>query len=437
MEKYLDGYAEPGTAAVIDMPVSQRWRNVLVIPVCNESSAILRPLPPSTGRSLMILVVNQAGSAKPGVYRANRAFADEIQRRFDCKWQSGSLAGLTLFSDPDSPRDVLLVDRFSEGHRFAGKGGVGYARKTGADFATCLYHRQRVDSPWIHCSDADVVLPGEYFSVAGAIDAENSKLVAALIYPFRHVATDDGVDERVVRMSLLYEYSLRYYVAGLKYARSPYAFHTIGSTMAVNAVHYARVRGFPRREAGEDFYLLNKLAKVGSVRTLEEGAGCGPISIAARSSDRVPFGTGAAVGQMMELKNPERDFVLYHPSVFGLLRGWLNSVSSFWQKQSADLAGTLHSIALDDLIEPLRNAGAAEALEHSLRQSSDSAGFNRHMETWFDAFRTLKLIHYLRDHGYPSVTFEALAGESGLDDLLHLEPGLSRLDIELRGVNPL
>ena len=71
-------------------------------------------------------------------------------------------------------------------------------------------------------------------------------------------------------MSRLYEYSLRYYVAGLTYAQSPYAFHTIGSTMAVNAEHYASVRGFPRREAGEDFYLLNKLAKVGSVHTLEE-----------------------------------------------------------------------------------------------------------------------------------------------------------------------
>ena len=48
----------------------------------------------------------------------------------------------------------------------------------------------------------------------------------------------------------------------MKYARSPYAFHTIGSTMAVSANHYAKVRGFPKREAGEDFYLLNKLAKV-------------------------------------------------------------------------------------------------------------------------------------------------------------------------------
>ena len=64
--------------------------------------------------------------------------------------------------------------------------------------------------------------------------------------------------------------SLRYYVAGMKYARSHLThFHTIGSTMAVRASYYAKVRGFPKREAGEDFYLLNKLAKVGTVLELE------------------------------------------------------------------------------------------------------------------------------------------------------------------------
>ena len=301
------------------MPVSKPWRHVLVVPVCNEESTILRPLPTATGRSLMILVVNESESAQPDVSLANRAFADRVNARFERQWQSGSPAGLTLFSDPASPRDVLLVDRFSEGLRFAGKGGVGCARKTGADIASALYHQQRTDSPWIHCSDADVALPDHYFSAASEIGPENRTDIAALIYPFRHVAPGNGVDDRVVRMSRLYEYSLRYYVAGLNYARSPYAFHTIGSTMAVHAEHYAKVRGFPRREAGEDFYLLNKLAKVGSIRTLVEGAECGPISIAARRSDRVPFGTGAAVGKMMQFNDPAREFLLYHPAVFGLL----------------------------------------------------------------------------------------------------------------------
>lgn len=437
MEKYLERYAEPATAVVEDMPSGEPWRHMLVVPVCNEASAILRPLPPAAGRSLMILVVNEPDSSQPGVSAANRAFADEVQAQFERKWRSASSAGLTLFSDPASPRDVLLVDRFSEGLRFAGKGGVGYARKTGADIAACLYHRQRVVLPWIHCSDADVVLPGRYFSAISTDGAANTKAVAALIYPFRHVAQGNGAVDRVVRMSRLYEYSLRYFVAGLNFAHSPYAFHTIGSTMAVHAEHYAKVRGFPRREAGEDFYLLNKLAKVGSIQTLNEETQCGPIAITARLSDRVPFGTGAAVGKMVGLKNPFREFRLYHPATFDLLKGWLDSLPLFWQKQSTDLADILQPLALDKLIVHLNDAGAAGALEHSLRQSSTSARFIRHMHTWFDAFRTLKLIHYLRDHHFPSISFEALAETGRLDHLLDREPVLRRLHVELRGIDPL
>jgi hypothetical protein len=436
VEKYLERYAETGTGAVAAMPGSKPWRHVLVVPVCNEDCSILRPLPPAPGRSLMILVVNESESAQPGVTAANRAFADQISALLEQQWQSVSSAGLTLFSDPASPRDVLLVDRFSEGLRFAGKGGVGYARKTGADIAASLYHQQRVELPWIHCSDADVVLPGRYFSVVSASRPENTKGTAALIYPFRHVALANGLDQGVVRMSRLYEYSLRYYVAGLQYAGSPYAFHTIGSTMAVHAEHYVKVRGFPRREAGEDFYLLNKLAKVGSIQALDEQTQCGPIAIAARLSDRVPFGTGAAVGKMVGLKNPFREFLLYNPAVFGLLKGWLDALPLFWQKQSADLAGILQSLGLDKLVEPLNNAGAAEALGHSLRQSSDPDRFTRHMHTWFDAFRTLKLIHYLRDHHYPSISFEALAEAGRLENLLDREPVLRRLHVELRGIDP-
>ena len=54
----------------------------------------------------------------------------------------------------------------------------------------------------------------------------------------------------------------RYFQRGLAWARSPYAFHTVGSTMVVHALCYAQVRGVPRRRAGEDFYLLGKLSKL-------------------------------------------------------------------------------------------------------------------------------------------------------------------------------
>jgi hypothetical protein len=421
VDKYLREYAEPRTAAAEDIPAGEPWQQVVVIPVCNESTGILRPLPPGPGRSLMILVVNEAAAAPHHVAVANHDFAAEVHDRFRLCWQSDAASGLTLHHDPVSSRDLLLVDRFSEGRQFPPKWGVGHARKTGADLAAYLVHQRRVRSPWIHCTDADVRLPQCYFTCSAALSETIAKDTAALVYPFRHTIVGDNTGDEIMRVTRLYEYSLRYYVAGLSFAGSPYAFHTIGSTMAVNAAHYARVRGFPRRQAGEDFYLLNKLAKVGSIRQLSAETDCEPIDIAARRSDRVPFGTGAAVGKLMELENPDREFLLYHPFVFSLLRSWLDSLPAFWQARSSDIEAILSHQALIDGLEEL---GAAGALQHALRQSSDAGQFNRQMHTWFDAFRTLKLIHYLRDHHLPSISYQALVTEHNIDYLMMHESTL-------------
>lgn len=440
MDKYLRLYAEQGTSAVADIPAAEQWQQLVVIPVCNESTAILRPLPPGPGRSLMVLVVNETTNSAPHVSRANQDFAVEVQARFTSQWQSSPESGLTLLQDPASSRDVLLVDRFSDGRRFPAKGGVGHARKTGVDLAAQLISQQRVQTSWIHCSDADVHLPKRYFSSSDALGEDVTRETAALVYPFRHRITADepgseiagSQQQRISKVTQLYEYSLRYYVAGLSYAGSPYSFHTVGSTMAVNALHYARVRGFPRRQAGEDFYLLNKLAKVGSIRQLGDGTECEPIEIAARLSDRVPFGTGAATGKLIELEDPARDYLFYHPAVFDLLRSWLGSLPRFWQSRSSNIGEILSAENLRTVVVGLEAIGAAEALQHALRQSSDVTQFKRQLHTWFDAFRTLKLIHYLRDQHFPSISFEELMLQHDLDHLLMHEPTLPFLQQTMR-----
>lgn len=409
MDKYLRQYAERGTTGIENLPAGEPWQQVVVIPVCNESTGILRPLPPAPGRSLMILVVNETELAGKRVSAANRAFVAGVRSRFELQWQSDDDAGLAFFKDLASPRDILLVDRFSDGLSFPPKGGVGHARKLGADLAARLIHERRVQSPWIHCSDADVHLPDRYFICSGAIERGDEQNISTLIYPFEHVIASDSPDaQKVMEVTRLYEYSLQYYVDGLHYAGSPYAFHTVGSTMAVNALHYARVRGFPRRQAGEDFYLLNKLAKVGSIRQLRATEDCQPITITARRSDRVPFGTGAATVKLLELEDPENEFLLYHPGVFELLRSWLDSLPDFWALKSSDIGAVLSAPEWRTLVEGLDASGVVKALEHALRQSSDEKQFKRQMHTWFDAFRTLKLIHYLRDHHLPSVSYRSL-----------------------------
>jgi hypothetical protein len=62
------------------------------------------------------------------------------------------------------------------------------------------------------------------------------------------------------------------------------------------------------------------------------------------------------------------------------------------------------------LIDTLEKMGAFPAIREAIGRSGDAATMRRHFHTWFDAFRTLKLIHALRDGGLPSLHWrEALA----------------------------
>jgi hypothetical protein len=404
----------------------EQWQNVVVIPACNETPGFLRTPPACGGRSLMILVINESGSAPNHVSARNQALATAVQTRFDLQWQSAAEFGLGLFRDQHVRRDVLLVDRFSQGRYLPVKGGVGQARKIGADLATGLIQRKSVRSPWIHCTDADVHLPATYFTASQSLQ-NTSPGLAALVYPFHHDDTPGEAEGAgVIRATQLYELSLRYYVAGLRYAGSPYAFHTIGSTMAISAKHYAKVRGFPKRAAGEDFYLLNKLAKVGTVLELGRSPGCEPVEIESRRSDRVPFGTGAAVIRITELADPERDFRFYHPAVFGALRIWLQSLPVIWQMRPNELTMDIFPDASGDgdqhglqrvLLAVLKKIKTEQALAHAFRQSSDLDQFTRQMHTWFDAFQTLKLIHLLRDVHLPSIGLTRLEASDAFCEL--------------------
>jgi hypothetical protein len=62
------------------------------------------------------------------------------------------------------------------------------------------------------------------------------------------------------------------------------------------------------------------------------------------------------------------------------------------------------------LLGSLERLGAFPAMREAIERSGDAPTMLRHFHTWFDAFRTLKLVHALRDGGLPSLPWrEALA----------------------------
>ena len=167
----------------------------------------------------------------------------------------------------------MIVDCVSQ--PLPAKAGVGLARKIGTDIALRLQSTGQVASPWLYQSDADAQLPANYFDERGHNLCDKQ---GAVVFGHRHYSTDASLT-RAVR---LYEKHMQYYVTGLAQAGSTYAYPSLGSTIAIHSISYAAVRGYPQRNAAEDFYLLNKIAKVHGVVYLPRTV----VSLAARLSDR-------------------------------------------------------------------------------------------------------------------------------------------------------
>lgn len=187
---------------------------------------------------------------------------------------------------------VRVLDRTSRGRGWEGKrGGVGAARRLLMD-SIC---EGAGDEDLIVSLDADAVFGPEYL-VSIADSFRDHPDASAVAVPYVHPLTGRPVLDRAI---LRYEIYLRAYAVNLWRIRSPYAFTALGSAMAVRAGAYRAVGGMPERQAGEDFYLLQKLCKHGRLLTWNSQR----VYPSPRTSDRVPFGTGPAV-----LKGMEGDF---------------------------------------------------------------------------------------------------------------------------------
>jgi hypothetical protein len=368
---------------------------VIVIPAFDEGDSLFRTLQTiragPLGDVLTVLVINAPADAPPEVHSQSEALIRKLRAQYESESLGAGSSGFRWFAHPRGA--LLCVDR--TGNRSLPDGqGVGLARKIGCDIALQLHIQGTIRSAWIHTTDADVELPADYLDRAPLV--LNGNAPAALLYPFWHQreplpALGDAMDR--------YELFLRYYVLGLADAGSPYAFHTLGSTLAVHALAYAKVRGFPRRAAGEDFYLLNKLAKVGSIEQLD-GA---PLIIRGRRSHRVPFGTGAALNQILAGAVRGERYKTYAPEVFLHLKVWLAALTRLAEdevrqdpEQYVSSAAALHGgVDPTNLYREIIDLGFPSALRRFRAISRDPHTLARHLHTWFDAFRTLKLIHRL------------------------------------------
>lgn len=364
LKPYLQKYAEP--EAHLTLNLIGEYQHVMVIPAYRESIESLERVWSALNDLLVILVVNSPESEHPQ--------NTQLLERIDQKWQRIFKQGQVLCYR-NQQVDVLVINKSPLIK------GVGEARKVGADIACQLIDSGVIKTPVIYNTDADATLPTDY--LAGDVNLENS----FTLYRFQHETADN-------LSAALYELSLLWYAAGLKSAGSIYGFPSVGSSFAVSAEAYATVRGFPKRAAGEDFYLLNKLRKVGGY-AYTNGA---PIKLSSRASDRVPFGTGPAIIKLNESSDLSSEPIFYHPNCFMELTAFLDCMS----KVPTALEPIEQLFTSEMHRDYLTRNGFFREIEK--RQNQKPATIQKFLLDWFDGFRTMKFIHFVRDQNQPNVS---------------------------------
>jgi hypothetical protein len=402
--RYLERYAEPLVNNLGSLTLEE-FDTVIVVPVYDETEQQLQQLLNFRKKTqvqkstLMIWVFNAPESS---VFSPSLESTQKVFKQLIIETQATKLTDDLYLSTKNPSLKILFIDR-CHNWLIPDKQGVGLARKLGMDLALKLIYQQyqatKIWCYWIYCTDADVSLPETY----GILPSKENTV--ACIYPFRHIA-ELGFE----RAMAAYEFSLHYYVESLKKAGSPYAFHTIGSLIVVSSIAYAQVRGMPKRAGAEDFYLLNKLAKLGSVESLNEPV----IQISGRPSHRVPFGTGPALVKINSQYKKDEPFRIYHPRIFILLESVLSSVSEIKHSNAEEdillsrLRGKLTDCLEQKLvIEILLALGWNKQAEH-IKSLKTTEARQKAFHIWFDAFITLRFIHELRDRLYPNIDLKEL-----------------------------
>jgi hypothetical protein len=390
IQKYLSRFSDHKN---IQYCFDCTFKNVLVVPLYKEHKNIknqinnlvkitLNKLP-----TLIIYVINQPTTLEQDKLW-NKKTHEIIDTCGDLKFKNQEYSIVKNHN-----LTILALDEYTQplGH----SKGVGLARKIGSDTALNLYLENNIDSHFFFSSDGDTLFPDDYF------DEKCDDLAVSFIsknYIHDHSELSDSSEIAAIQA---YDWYLRYYVTMMKKIGSNFCFHTIGSSFVVSFPYYANVRGFPQKQAGEDFYLVNKLAKLAEFKTSD----LDPIVIKARVSDRVPFGTGPSIKTISRELRDDQPYFIFSPDAF-------------------EEIGLVISVANDFLLsseKTIENLGLLEnypriqkQLERAKLSSRNPQICRKSFFDWFDGFRQRQLLNELSKSSHPMVDQKVLSKKINL-----------------------
>ena len=245
--------------------------------------------------------------------------------------------------------------------------GVGFARKIGMDEAVRRFCSINNQNGIIISLDADCLCSKNYLSEIEKFFLKNPKAEGVSI-GFEHDVEDKKFSEESREAITKYELYMRYYIAAQRFAGFPYAFQTVGSAFAVRVKPYCLEGGMNRKQAGEDFYFLQKIIPRGNFFSLNTAK----VFPSIRFSTRVPFGTGISLKQM-----DNNEYGVYCFESFLVLK-------SFFQNNEIQPV----------MKEFLDKNGYFDALKEMKENSACEKTFYKRFFVWFDAFRLLKFLNF-------------------------------------------
>ena len=321
----------------------------------------------------VIVVVNSPEDAAPAIKLQNLLTIAEIEGWK--KYNNSFLQVHTLHAGD-------LPDKFA---------GVGLARKIGMDEAIRQIYLSGMEDGIIVSFDADSTVTPNYLQEIEKAFEENPKSSFFTIN-FAHCldkVKQAGDAEGILR----YELHMRYYRNAMKWCGYPHAIHTVGSSFAVRASAYVKQGGMNRRKAGEDFYFLHKLVFLGEYGNISSAT----VFPSARQSDRVPFGTGAAMKKWKE-GNPEL-MTTYNLDAFIPLKRFFTEPSKFLEMGESEINLYLQDfpVVLKQFIE---ETGTVQTILELNKNCANAKTFTKRFFHSINAFWILKYLNFAHGNFY-------------------------------------
>lgn len=338
----------------------------IVIPCYNEPdftstlNSISNCKKPEKGVEV-IVVVNNSETASNEIINQNKKTISEIEN----------------FKINNSNFKIQVLEELDLPKKHA---GVGLARKIGMDEAV-----RRNPDGIIVCLDADSLVEKNYLVEIEKHCINHPNSSGCGIH-FEHPISGD-LEKEIYKGIIAYELHLRYFISAQKWAGHPHAYQTIGSSMAVRSDIYEKVGGMPKKQAGEDFYFLQKVIQLGGFTEIKTTK----VIPSPRVSDRVPFGTGKAVGDYLE---SDKISTTYNFKTFIDLKEVINQVENIYKSKFEDLPTSI--------LEFWKSINGFDELDKIRSKSTSIDVFTKHFFNWFNAFQVMKYVHFYRDNYYPN-----------------------------------